>query len=543
MVPMESNSCSRQWSGKYRDQPNCCMSPMGATHCDLHSSRLCCSRVDGRIGFTYWTDSWYRAVPQRLPVPTILHISDLHRTSHPHLDNDELLSSICSDASRWHADGIPSPDLIVVSGDIVQGAAINDPNADAVVKSQYDEATDLLFRLTDEFLGSDRSRVVIVPGNHDVHWGRSKQAMEILGDGPIDIAGLAFVPTSDIRWCWAEQRAYKITNRSVYDSRLQLFKEFLDTFYHDVHPNPIIDAHAYLFSAEYTDLDLSIVGLPSWSGNDCFCHVGHINSATLAAAQQIVANSQASVTVAVWHHGIVGSPNTMDYMDQRVVHKLIDYGFQVGLHGHQHYPGAAPFALNLPNRTSIVLVGAGSLAVGDRELPMGEHRQFNVVQIDQQDKTVTVHIRAMSSSGVFAGSFRDDFGGNTFITLPLPPSKSASSGKVPRTIALADEVVTALGEQRYHDAIDLASRLTDSQADFRRKAKISAFEALEDYDHVIAMLDPPQRTDEALKLIALLIKLHRWDSAEDQLNTLSGTIPKAVTTDFRERIAAGRLLP
>ena len=69
-------------------------------------------------------------------MPTILHISDLHRTPHPRLDNDELLSSISSDASRWHGDGIPPPDLIVVSGDVVQGANIDDPNADAVLKAQ-----------------------------------------------------------------------------------------------------------------------------------------------------------------------------------------------------------------------------------------------------------------------------------------------------------------------------------------------------------------------------------------------------------------------
>ena len=474
-------------------------------------------------------------------MPTILHISDLHRTPHPRLDNDELLSSISSDASRWHGDGIPPPDLIVVSGDVVQGANIDDPNADAVLKAQYDEATDLLARLTDQFLDSNRSRVVIVPGNHDVHWGRSRQAMEPLTERPSDIAGLAFAPTADLRWCWKEQRAYKITNRSVYESRLQPFKEFIAKFYRDLDPNPIVDMDAYLFFKEYVELDLSVVGFPSWSGNDCFCHVGHINSATLAESQRLVANSRAAVTVAVWHHAIVGSPDAMDYMDQRIVHKLTDYGFQLGLHGHQHHPGAAPFALNLPNCTSTVVIGAGSFAVGDQELPMGEHRQFNIVRIDQQDQTVTVHVRAMSSSGVFARSHRDDFGGNSFITLPLPPPKRP--GITSRTTALADDVVAALGERRYHDAIDLASRLNDSQAALQRKAKITAFEALEEYENLVTLLDPQQGPGEAAKLMALLIKLRRWDAAEDQLKLLKSTLPRALHTDFRERIAAGRLLP
>ena len=164
-------------------------------------------------------------------------------------------------------------------------------------------------------------------------------------------------------------------------------------------------------------------------------------------------------------------------MDQRVVHKLIDYGFQVGLHGHQHHPGAAPFALNLPNRTSIVVVGAGSFAVGDRELPRGERRQFNIVQINQQDETVTVHVRAMSSSGVFARSHRDDFGGNAYITLPLPPTKGRREVEPLQSTALADDVIAALGERRYDDAIALASRLDDPHANLQRRAKITAYEA------------------------------------------------------------------
>ena len=55
-------------------------------------------------------------------MPTLLHISDLHRTSKPRLSNDELLAAIVSDATRWESEGVPQPELIVVSGDLVQKA-------------------------------------------------------------------------------------------------------------------------------------------------------------------------------------------------------------------------------------------------------------------------------------------------------------------------------------------------------------------------------------------------------------------------------------
>ena len=117
-------------------------------------------------------------------MPTLLHISDLHRTTGPRIDNDELFAAIASDATRWGKENIPSPDLVVVSGDIIQGVGIGAPDPDAQIAAQYDEAADFLRQLGEEFVDSDRSRVIIVPGNHDVHWGRGRNAMKSLTSCP-----------------------------------------------------------------------------------------------------------------------------------------------------------------------------------------------------------------------------------------------------------------------------------------------------------------------------------------------------------------------
>ena len=311
---------------------------------------------------------------------------------------------MASDAKRWADEGIPRPDLVVVSGDLVQGVGLDTGDPDAEIAAQYAEAGDLLHRLAAEFVNSDRSRVLIVPGNHDVHWGRAKSAMAPLPDCPRGVATQAYQPDSQIRWNWEDQSAYRITDRQRYGSRYDHFRQFRTDFYAGTGPNPQLHPDTDLIFAEYPSLRLAVVGFASWHGNDCFCHIGEIDPAAVAASQQLLSDSSAVVSVAMWHHSIEGGPLAQDYMDRRVVHRLIDFGFNIGLHGHQHYPGAAPYDLRLPNRTSMVVVGAGSLAVGDSELPAGERRQFNIVHVDTTKGSITVHVRAMSSDGVFTGS-------------------------------------------------------------------------------------------------------------------------------------------
>ena len=472
-------------------------------------------------------------------MPTLLHISDLHRTSEPRIGNDELLAAIASDATRWSGEGIPSPDLVVVSGDLVQGISIGTTDPDSEIAAQYSEACDFLRRLAAEFVGSDRSRVVIIPGNHDVHWSRARNAMKPLTACPDGIASRAFVASSNVRWNWKEQKAYEISDCNLYESRFKHFRQFQADFYAGLDPSPLLHKDGDLVFVEYPSLGLVIVGFASWHGNDCFCHVGEINSASLSSSQKLLAGSNAPVAVAVWHHSIVGGPRANDYMDQRVIHKLIDFGFSVGLHGHQHYPGAAPFELRLPNLTSMAVIGAGSIAVGDHELPTGERRQFNIIVIDPKSNSITVHVRAMSSGGVFTGSHRDDFGGKTFIKLNLPSSPSRP--KPPTTTQRLDDAMTAVKTKQYKKALLLLAEINSSHSHKKRQIKIRALEGLGRKEELTRLLDPPQSVDEVFKVISLLLDAGRFDEAEIRLDAASAFVDRPLFEELTATITARRM--
>src|SRR5258708_7972851 len=74
---------------------------------------------------------------------SILHLSDLHRDPENPIRNDVLLDSLENDRRRYSSDEAPTiqrPNLIIASGDIVQGVGHDDPNAGAKLREQYKEA-------------------------------------------------------------------------------------------------------------------------------------------------------------------------------------------------------------------------------------------------------------------------------------------------------------------------------------------------------------------------------------------------------------------
>ena len=473
-------------------------------------------------------------------MPSILHISDLHRTPGHLLTNDEIFAAVASDAVRWQTEGIPSPDIVVVSGDVIQGVPIGTSEADAEIAIQYAEASDFIRRLAAEFVDSDRSRVVIIPGNHDVHWDRSRNAMAPLATCPPRISINALQPTSNIRWDWRHQKPYEIIDRNIYDSRLDHFRRFQADFYAGLDPGPLSYGDGNLVFFDYPSLGIMIVGFASWHGLDCYCHVGEIDVASLALSRELRSGSTAPVAVAVWHHSVVGGPRENDYMDQRVLHKLIDFGFNVGLHGHQHYPGAAPFELRLPNMTSMAVVGAGSLAAGDHGLPMGEQRQFNIVEIDPKRESITVHVRAMSSSGVFTASYRDDFGGKPYTCLSLPDSPLRP--KPPTSIQLLDRAITAVTNREYQRALECVAEIESEHPHEGRKVMISALEGMGCHNELIAVLNPPQSADEAILAFSMLLDAGRLDEAAARLSAAAEFVDSAHLEELEKTIAVKRMI-
>lgn len=68
---------------------------------------------------------------------SIMHISDLHRSPHDPISNDELISALVGDRDRYTREdpSVRPPDAIVVSGEVVQGFPLYAKRNSALVKS------------------------------------------------------------------------------------------------------------------------------------------------------------------------------------------------------------------------------------------------------------------------------------------------------------------------------------------------------------------------------------------------------------------------
>lgn len=164
---------------------------------------------------------------------SILHISDLHRSPEDPISNDELISTLRADRHRYVSEepAIRTPDAIVISGDIIQGVPLVTNNHLEELRRQYSIAEDFLARLCEEFIGGDRSRVILVPGNHDVDWNTSRAAMTEISADKEPLPEVAFREDSVYRWDWRTKRFYKITDQNRYSQRLDAFWEFAERFY------------------------------------------------------------------------------------------------------------------------------------------------------------------------------------------------------------------------------------------------------------------------------------------------------------------------
>lgn len=439
---------------------------------------------------------------------TILHIADLHRDSGSALTTESLLESLRLDRERYGSQH-PKPDLAIVSGDIVYGVTSNDSESDAALQRQYDEAQQFLVRLADLFFDGHRERVVLVPGNHDVSHPHVLRAT-VVEDVPKDNekrAMLARQLSSDgspWRWGWADFSLRRIANPDHYEQRMQPYADFYNAFYEGRRTFSMKPADQYCVH-DFPEFGIVVAGLSSCCENDLFNRSGRIHPDCVAGATRAVAEPlrRGRIAVATWHHNLSGGPRDSDYVGADFLQSLMDGGFSIGLHGHQHRPQFLEHRFTADRRRAIAIVSAGTLCGGPRTLPSGRRRAYNLVTIDRERGLGTLTVREMKNEGfsnpVWGDAYVAEFSGASIhFDLNCPTVAEPSI----QTAAEAAELL------RKGDAIGALELVRPLKHDpLARRIAVEGLLQIEDWQGIRMFCTPPQSSTEIVALCEALYQI------------------------------------
>jgi len=425
---------------------------------------------------------------------------------------------------------MPPVRAIAVCGDLVRGCQLGAHNFEQELRDQYAIAQDLLTRLTRDLLGGDKSRLIVVPGNHDVCWNTARSAMvEASSSEYDDIFNLLHSPATRFRWDWGTRKLFKITNVVHYGARLGEYRRFFEGLYGNALPEAV-NGEAWLFPVD----NILFVGFESCSSTDCFNRAAAIGADTIAQVATALRSRRARLRVAVWHHNIEGSPTTSDYLDQSCVRKLMYYGFRLGLHGHQHYAATAPVYIHTDRDQVMAVISAGSLCAGRRELPPGRNRGFNFLVIDEDQHSASVRSLAMDMEARVQPEYAFNGGSAERVVLWTPaPTETTAIGDA-RTAILEAEQAKHKGHPAQASAI-LLSHFSDLGV-YGRSLLLEALLAQGALDEVLRLLGQQLGPEEAPKVISALIEACRPADAELLLDRYKEILVPDAISFFCQRI-------
>ena len=479
---------------------------------------------------------------------SILHVSDLHRSRDEPVSNSTLIASLLRDRDRFSTETpeIRQPDAMVVSGDIIAGARIGQSDYGKALKEQYTTAADFLIQLTERLFAGDRTRVVLVPGNHDCCWNTALSGMTPVSkdEEPTDLMDALEAPDSPFRWSWQERKLYKISNPDAYTRRLDTYWDFVEGFYSGSGLTLPIQRNTGCNLFELDEGRILVAAFESLHGNDCFSDRAAFDPEAVAKAALRIRDEGGyyHLRVAVWHHGLHSQPPYRgDYLPINSVYELMGHGFQLGLHGHQHFAEVGSHYVHVPGEREMAVVSAGSLCAGARELPRGVDRQYNVVVVSDDYSEAAVHVREMTRGNHFAPSAGASGFANGFVRMQLSKTESNGSPGIDvgraRRSELILEAESLLKSGRADEAFAILTGIDWRDEPYGQRLLVQAAKQCERWEDLAAALSNPETAEERIQLVEALIQLGRIEDAMTHLRE-SGRprLAEHVRRELQERL-------
>jgi hypothetical protein len=479
---------------------------------------------------------------------TLMHISDLHHPKQRFLSNNELLSCLLSDRDRFVTETprVSSPDAILVTGDLVQGLPLDSSDYPGALERQYVEASSLLEALAASFLGGDRAKLIIAPGNHDVDWNAARDSMIAVSSQGQNIPDLLSMPDSPYRWSWKDRQLMMIKEQGKYSDRFKYFCDVYARFYCDVELAFPVDGRRHWNLFELANGSIVVCVYNSCANNDCYCDCGEISRDAISESDLFVRSLRRDykLKIAMWHHNLQGPPYRSDYLDPNLVGLIIDKGYRLGLHGHQHVSDVSPLTLHTSEAQQMVLLSAGTLRADFRQLPTGSRWQYNIVELREDDGEARIHVREMKALGIFDQGRLPRYGGKSYLDVKWSPeplhrlvNTSAGGGNM---ISVLETIEKLMQVGSFEEATAVIDNSLGILSHHGRSLLSECLYRAENWERLEAHLSEPRNDDELVKSVLASTSLKHWSRAENTINTAekNPSFSKKLISDLRGRIAA-----
>jgi len=302
------------------------------------------------------------------PSTYILHLSDIHLAteSEAQIYSTQLESDLINNLE------IKKLKYLVVSGDI----------ANRSEDVEYKAAVELIDRLTKRF-DIDKSRIIIVPGNHDLNWDLSEEAY-------------IFFPESKIQKDLPEGKYIQgpagilLRDEDLYRERFANFNlHFYEKVFGTQYP---LDYAEQGILHQFPDDRILFLALNScWEIDHHEPHTTrssiHMTSLSNALSKILDGKYDDWLKIALWHHPVTG-PDTMKNVD--FLEQLADHGFQICMHGHIHEAKKDFFK---HGHRGMTIVGAGTFGASKKEQVTSIPLQYNLLAIDFKKDNIIVNTR------------------------------------------------------------------------------------------------------------------------------------------------------
>ena len=222
--------------------------------------------------------------------------------------------------------------------------------------------------------------------------------IDIVSGSKKELVSQLFSPGSPLRWSWPDFELYEINNPAEYEKRFAAFAEFYSKFYGG-NRSYSLDPAKQFDVFDFPDFSLTTVSFSSCFNNDILNKQGAIHPNCIADAGMRFreAELQNRIRIAVWHHSTEGLPARSDYMDPETLQNLIDRGFSLGFHGHQHRPQFLNTRFRYGSDRRITVISAGTLC-GSASFRFG--RAYNLVELDTATRSGRLHLREMLNANL-----------------------------------------------------------------------------------------------------------------------------------------------